>query len=343
MNMNELEELLRKSSLDFETNENLPFSFMYPFYSKVREKELSHSEILKCFLNPNEDHEHNSDFLKVFFLEIGLKEDFDKLEEIDIYTEFGTKATDSSNSRPIDIFITYKIDKKKYGIIIENKLNNAIDQPNQINDYYDGILNTGYYCSKVVYMHINPLKKVESTDTRKDILEFSYNYDVTKLISSLASIKQYSYIKEYQHLLIKIRNSFMDTINSTQIQKELTNGEVEKLIKASNLVNSESWNKAKHNRILEKIGIEELKSSYEKKYSTYYFKDYKFWVEIWYYSDNYKLWLCSYSEELEGVEYSKWGWEKGRYFFKVENNEFKYPSDEDRLIEELKNVLLKSR
>lgn len=343
--MNEIRELLNKSSLDFKTNENLPFSLIYPFYSKVREKELSHSEVLRCLLDPEENHEHKSEFLKIFFEEIGLKEDFEKLTEVSVYTEFGSKVSKERNSRPIDIFISYKKDIQQYGIIIENKLNYAVNQSNQINDYFDGIVRENYICSKIVYMHINPSKTVELTDTRKDILALCYNFDITKLISSLEPLKKYSYIKEYQHLLLKISNSFMEMNNAIEIQNELSYEELSKLIKVSNLVNSDSWNEAKHNRILEKLELKEIKHSYQKqkKFSQFYFQDYKFWVELWYYPNSYKLWLCSYDEELEGVKCNKWGIEQGRYFFELEDNEFKYPNDEDRMIDEIRSILIKSR
>ncbi|MCT4614187.1 MAG: PD-(D/E)XK nuclease family protein [Marinifilaceae bacterium] len=337
--MNELKKILGKASIDLKTDEKFAYSLIFPFYSKVREKELSHSEVLSTFLNPYENHEHKNQFLRIFFEEIGLKKDFDSLTEVEIYTEYGTKVKDNSNSRPIDIFISYKIGSKKHGIIIENKLNNAVDQLNQINDYYDGIIKAGYICSKIVYMHINPSKKVNSTDTREDVLNFCYNYDITKLISSLASLEHYSYVKEYIKLLEKISYSFMNTINSTEIQNKLSQEEILKLIKVSNLINSDSWHEAKHNRILEKLSLNDLKHSFKRNYSQFYLKDYKFWIEVWYSSMGYKIWLCSYNDKLEEVQCKKWGKEKGYFYFELENNIFEFPSDENKMITEIKKLI----
>lgn len=340
--MTELKEILKKDCCNIKTNKDLPFSIIFPMYHRVREKELSHSEILRYLLSPEEKHQHREEFISLFFEAIGLDDFSSKITDIEIKTEFHTKASKKSNSRPIDLFISYTKDDTKYGIIIENKLNGAVDQVNQVNDYYDGIKNLGFICSKIVYMHINPLKSIMSTDIKDELKAYCYDYDIRKLISTLQKINQYSYIKEYKNLLTQIDHSFMNFNNAQQIQKELSNEELKQIIEISQTIQSASWNEVKHKRILNELSIKNIKDNYKNNFSEFYFQNYKYWIEVWYYPTSYKIYICSYNKEIDGDEYSEWGEFKKRYFFETDKTEFKFPEEEKEMIEKIKILLEKS-
>ncbi len=143
-------------------------------------------------------------------------------------------------------------------------------------------------------------------------------------------------------------------MNASKLQEDLTPVELEKLIKISKIVNSSSWDEVKHNKIkaklLESDGFNDLICNFktdnkEGNYSQFYFSDYEFWVEIWYYDYEYSLFV-TYKEKREKIlnylYHTKW---KKYHYYKKENNRFNYPDEEseEKLVEQLKETLLKSR
>ena len=344
-----MKNILRKECFNLKKSSKLPYSLVLPFYDKVREKEVSHSEIIRELLDPNGKHQHKSEFIDLFLNDISLKFNHSDISDIDIVTERSSKVSDSSTSRPIDILITYKRDKNpkyKRAIIIENKLNYAVDQANQINDYYDGIKREGYEIDRIVYMHINPEKTIATTDTQLKLQEITSNYDASKLILTLNKMKTYSYINEYINLLENISHSYMSTNNATKIQNELTNEELSKIIEVSSLVNSNSWNEAKHKKVIENLKLSHLKDSFKQKYSEFYFDNYKLWIELWYYPTTFELYIGSYDEvdqlQVKDSSYVKWGAQGNRYLYEnLKKKKFDYPShtDYDDMIKEIADIL----
>lgn len=351
--MIKIKELLEKECLTLSTKSEIPYSLIFPLYNRIREKEIAHSEIIRELLDTKEKHNHGNEFFNLFLKDIGLTYNSSYLTDIKIETEYPTKVTETSNNRPIDILITYqkKGEDKKYAIIIENKLNYAIDQYNQINDYNDGLIREGYKIEKIVYMHIDLKKTIASTDTRNEFKKNTINYNVLLLINTLSKMKTYSYIVEYKNLLQNLSQSYMPLIKAKKIQTELNNDELEKLIEISNLVNSYDWYKAKHKRIEEKLNekfnIEGLKSDFDEKnysYSRFWLANYKFWAEVWYYQQENKLYLCSNKDKekiiCEEYKYVECGDNYDGWFYeKKQGNIFKYPSENDNLIKELSCIL----
>jgi len=346
-----MRKLLKKDCFSLPKKSDLPFSLIAPFYDKVREKELSHSEMLKTLLNPTMNHSHGTEFLDLVLDEIGLHYKSSVLTNITVETERGTKLTETSTSRPIDILITYNkksTGQKKYAIIIENKLNYAIDQKNQINDYYDGLVRENYEIEKVVYMHINPRKTIEDTDTRADLKVNTYNFDALCLIKTLSCMNGYSYISEYKNLLEHLSHNFMNINHATTVQEELNDEELAKLIQMAELIKSSSWNEAKHKKIVNELALNNLENSFNKNHSSFHFHGTKYWAEVWYYPTCNKVYICSYQEVVELVDvnnhtYKLWGEYQGRYFYEKDNNEYQYPGNNLELISEITSILKYSK
>ena len=101
----------------------------FTLISKNYHHENYHSNILKIIFTGdlNKDIVINKDYFRQFLLFIGLK-DCDK-------KDFVTNITCTREEKRIDILI--KSGKK--AIIIENKINGAVDQPNQLARYLEAL------------------------------------------------------------------------------------------------------------------------------------------------------------------------------------------------------------
>jgi hypothetical protein len=97
------------------------------FFSSIISYKLErfHSELLRLIIDPKTEYIGNIDFLKIFLNTIKISNLFEK--EIFVKTEEG-----NNDYGYIDIIIH----DDNYAIIIENKINGAIDQPNQLARYY---------------------------------------------------------------------------------------------------------------------------------------------------------------------------------------------------------------
>ena len=119
--------------------------------SDVYKRENYNSDILKLILDPNTEDMGDSIYLKHFLLFIGLNEDdieryFGNFESVEVLRE----------KHRIDILIR----NKKYAVIIESKINETIDQPNQLVRYYKRISEDDKLTVlKIVYLTLIPQKK----------------------------------------------------------------------------------------------------------------------------------------------------------------------------------------
>lgn len=118
--------------------------------SDTYKKENYNSDILKLILDPNTEELGNPAYLELFLQFIGLNKNeinkyFSDLKSVQVLRE----------KHRIDILLC----NKKYAVIIESKINETIDQPNQLVRYYrrvteDDCLNV----VKVVYLTLIPSK-----------------------------------------------------------------------------------------------------------------------------------------------------------------------------------------
>lgn len=156
---------------------DLPFSIIPIMYESISTKELLHSKILAELLNPQGRHRCGEAFLREFLSQIGISEP-QKLSDARADTEVGT-----ADGRRIDILITWGKDR---AVIIENKLNNAVDQPDQLKDYLKDVTeHKGRRVLKTVYI---PL--MESRTTHETICGEVVHLYPRQLLEWLAACKR---------------------------------------------------------------------------------------------------------------------------------------------------------
>lgn len=114
-----------------------------------------HSDVIAILLNPDERHKQQNIFLNLFLdylISQGVELKKDDYILCDVTREQGR----------IDIWIKDNTSKKS--IIIENKINNAGDQENQLENYFNYAKNTGFEIDSIVYLTLNGIKNAPLTD-----------------------------------------------------------------------------------------------------------------------------------------------------------------------------------
>lgn len=153
-----LKDKLKNAGFKFEASTSV-YNPMERFADYVSTKEIVHSKIIADLLNPKGGHQLGYGFLVMFLKAIGIgvktkpaPSAENPLHDVFVETE-SFAPTDDSNGR-IDILVTFDYNGKRYAIIIENKLNDAPDQPRQLERYNKYLNNLGYNKSEriTVYM-----------------------------------------------------------------------------------------------------------------------------------------------------------------------------------------------
>jgi hypothetical protein len=114
-----------------------------------------HSDVIAILLNSDERHKQKDLFLNLFLdylISQGVELKKDDYMLCEIRREKGR----------IDIWIKDNTSKKS--IIIENKINNAGDQENQLENYFNYAKNAGFEVDSIVYLTLNGIKNAPLTD-----------------------------------------------------------------------------------------------------------------------------------------------------------------------------------
>ena len=195
-----------------------------------------HSDVIALLLSPKERHLQKEKFFKLFlsFLieKYGAIIDENNYQNYEVLREKGR----------IDIWIKDKISKRC--IIIENKINDAIDMPNQIERYYDYASEKGYLVDNIVYLTLNGKKnapkvgKKEIDDKIIDIVAFAQdekNLSNGWLFNCYIEAKErkdddsstfiYQYIKLIKHMSLivmdnELKKDFYEVVSDEQNRKK---------------------------------------------------------------------------------------------------------------------------
>ena len=173
-------QILRQELKDIEIKTTqTPFNALNLMYREVCRKEELQSRILGGFLDPNENHGYGFIPLTLFLGIIfpGNKFEISQNSKFSITLERYVKPPDAP-ARRIDILLAWKgVDNKKHAIIIENKLNWASNQKDQLNDYYDCLILEGYEVEGIVYMPFSSkYQHSRHTDANKDVLKKTVDF-----------------------------------------------------------------------------------------------------------------------------------------------------------------------
>lgn len=160
----------------------------------VRSQEVMHSKFIALLLNPEGEHKHKNEFLNRFLKQIEVS-DFNT-------SKTKVKCEKNASGRRIDIVI----ENPTQIIIIENKVW-AIDQENQLFDYYKYGIETG---KEVFMIYLTPYGHDPSNRSMGDgvfnIQCISYESDIIPWIKSCASTvfqdeRLYMSLKMYEELI----------------------------------------------------------------------------------------------------------------------------------------------
>ena len=346
----EVLKLLEKTGIKIETISELPYSLLSIMQEEISRKEVAHSKIIASLLSPYQKHDFKFVTVTKFLKKIGIT-DFAS-ENV---TNFKVSAEENIKGRFIDILITWEENSGKYAVIVENKLNYAKDQPNQLNDYFIGI-NESYKIKKVVYMPIDPFKSAKHTDTSKGVLAITIDFGIGKLIDwltecilSLESSGNIQPLIIYRDLLEHMFNKYRNLMKSIEIQQECSNDELSKLIELATIVSSDDWHNAKYTLLAEAMSPE-IKNSLivtpKGKSAELYFRTYEFWVELWSYEKSIDLYICSYKINdlktpitIADSEFEFYSNSNDKYYYWNKDCSFNYPQDNDKLKIILEKIL----
>lgn len=133
-------------------------------------RETFHGDIIAALLSPEEKHNAGNLYLKLFLEMVnhelnktgkGLYVPF--YDTAIVKREMGTN--DGELRGRIDLFIEGKYN---HCIVVENKLNNAPDTPQQLPKYYNDLKKKGYTVDAFVYMPLDPSKKPYDNDWKDE-------------------------------------------------------------------------------------------------------------------------------------------------------------------------------
>lgn len=222
---------------------------MFTLVSDLYYRENFHSDLIKKFLDPNEEHNEGKKYLHSF---INLLNKTNIVSKIAI-SDFQNSEVFREKKR-IDILITDEVSKK--AIIIENKINGAVDMNRQLPRYYNEI-RSEYDVVAIVYLTLNREKRPDKSDwTAKErkkinsILAIIPAYEPLEkqvslfddwIISSInqsKDIENATILNHYGKLIKHLNTNTMDTVTLSKFYNSLKEGNnLETVISIRNMLN----------------------------------------------------------------------------------------------------------
>lgn len=288
---------------------------IFKLSSDLYYRENFHSDIIKAFLDPYESHGQENKYLNIFVEMLGLeKSDF----------EYSTVRREPNN---IDILITNQNSKK--AIIIENKVNNAVDMYRQLPRYYE-IVKQDYEVAAIVYITLDKSKRPDiSTWTTEEIEDIKALLKIIPVFSrdgttnlvdhwiNPAIIKSNDLdssliLRQYAKLIKYLNTSTMDTISLEKFYNSLKEEDnLKTAISIRNMLNDlptymairiEEKYKYSCQPFLNVWRYKEIDTVFDK----FILEDNFFKMGIWCYVDGYEVYLSAPNDEkLDVASYFK--------------------------------------
>ena len=160
MDAKEITDILNKISIEDVTG-SLEYNPLEIFVNRVREKEICHTAIIADLLNPYGKHQMGTLFVYSFLNFLNVASDDFSVNELEIKKERKVKSSlTNMDERSIDICLQIEKDGGKCAIIIENKMNNAGEQTEQLSDYKRALEEEGYNVMKTVCLQGSSYKYI---------------------------------------------------------------------------------------------------------------------------------------------------------------------------------------
>lgn len=202
---------------------------VFTIVSDLYYRENFHSDIMRFFLAPTENHGEGRLFLTTFISmlnKLGRRIDPQDYCDAVVVREEGK----------IDVLIKSEINKK--AIVIENKINNAGDMPRQLPRYYD-YLSPCYSIDAIVYLPLQRSKLPDMSDWSEEdksnvcpLLDIIPSYDKSNIINivddwlmptakKIKNTDVLSVLRQYISLIKILNANIMDTIILEKFYREL--------------------------------------------------------------------------------------------------------------------------
>lgn len=339
---------VKEWSSDMSTKEELPFSIIPFLYNRISTKELLHSEIIAELLRPDSKHGCGDIFLREFMHDIGIdprQQDFSKVEvKTESYTATG---------RRIDILIIWDDN----AVIVENKLNNAVDRLDQLKNYLGDTETKGKKVLKVVYMPLYAWKK-----THEHLSADVAYMDPKKLSDWLKKCAKSTVAHEatdpYIQLLDYMNQSNRNYMKAQELY-EILKQDPELMNTALNLaetINSGEWTKFLFGQITKEVkkrlNEPEFRHKPDGNTSDWLYiggpETHKYWVSVDIWGGKYHLLYYCYDESAkpatEEIEKGNCDNYKGYYYYELsENYRIGDDGDFEKLISKVVELLKKSK
>lgn len=330
MDTKEITGILNKISIEDVTG-SLEYNPLEIFVNRVREKEICHTAIIADLLNPYGKHQLGTLFVYSFLNFLNVASDDFSVNELEIKKERKVKSSlTNMDERSIDICLQIEKNGGKCAIIIENKMNNAGEQTEQLSDYKRALEEEGYNVMKTVCLQGSYYKYIgaDIDITPKEL----FSIWEPLVPDSAFGIKAYLTLLENMDKktdLSKNANEFL-RLDDNEIKKirtiALSFNEI------ANPVFTEIINKLKEKKLdfkLEKNGLNTgniykiidvgpcLQLWNEEAYNKGPNKG--FWMEIWFYDFNrFEIWIAQYensNDNLDLENYTKRLKERGKWYY----------------------------
>lgn len=236
--------------IDYNKSKREKFDIGYNIFklsSDLYYRENFHSDIIKSLLDPNEKHNEKTKYLFSFINLLNISNINTNINKFDF-----DNAIVEREKNNIDILIRDENTKK--AIIIENKINNAVDQKRQLPKYYN-LIKTHYKIEAIVYLTLDKSKSPEKNDWSKEeilqinpILKIIPSYDKTGInlfkdwiipsIIESNNSESLFILRQYGNLIKFLNINSMDTISLKKFHETLLeNDNLETSISIKNMLN----------------------------------------------------------------------------------------------------------
>lgn len=229
----EIEEYQKQAGL----SPNVEFNF-FSCVSDYYRRENFHSDIFKALLIIPE-------FFKTFF------EELSRIKKVHFYFDYYKSEVYREKER-IDVLIVDNECKK--AIIVENKINNAVDMPRQLPRYFESLSGKGIEVMDVIYLSLNGNKSPDESDWKDNDREnlknritnmsavyrtdmLNLNSIISKAITNTNNIDHIVFLRQYKNLIDLLSIQELNHLVMEQLYSKIkTSNELNKLLTIKKLI-----------------------------------------------------------------------------------------------------------
>lgn len=212
-----------------------PFN-VFTIASDLYYRENFHSDIIKVFLDPSENHNDGNVFLYTFI--DFINDNFG--DKVCISKQDYSPAKVKREQGKIDILVSSEA--SKHCIVIENKMYNAVDMQRQLPRYYDFMIGLGYTIDAIVYLPLDANKRPDQSTwnetDKQHVLPLlcpvpAYQKKGMNLVSGwlepctlkTKNLDCVSVLRQYSELIKILSNNIMDSVILEKFYNSLLEGE----------------------------------------------------------------------------------------------------------------------